>query len=699
MNRKPSRLALAGMAAVCTALLIACSSGSPTVQSVSVTPTNGEIFVAPPGAAVRARASARTAPSANRARRAIKAQDATAAACGSIQYAATAFYSNGTSQDVSSTASWTSSNTSVANISTSGLATGGVTGTTNISAAILGVAATPVPLLVDQLNSIAVSPAATVNQPVGTTVQYSAMGTFTLASTGATQTVDISSLVTWSSTNTNVATIDPVAGLATIVGQGTTMIVATVCTNQTGTASLSTSAAAPQTLVITPATGSIAVGSAVQFTAQEMYTDGTLHPTTGTLGWKSDSQGTIANINASTGLALGVGVGTANITATETGGNALTNTVPLAVTAAAAHFAYVASLAGNGGSGSVSGYTVTLGSGGTSSTLTPLAGSPFSGHSPQQFLLHPSGDFAYAPDSGSALHIYTVNSTTGAIAEQDATITPVTAGSGGANVGVIEPLGRFIYVLDDGSSSGTPSIYGFSINTNPNAGTVGTLTGITGLTPFTTGLTTPVWAVTDITGSYLYVVDTGTNHVLEYSINQSTGALTSIGSIATDSSPFFAATDINGHLYVANSGTSTISAYAIAPATGVLSQIGSSTAISGTTGGTINVLADPSGKYLYVLDIGTSSGNGQVYSFNLNADGSLGSQIGSAVATGNSPTGMAIDPTGVFLAIDDNGSGNSTPAVSLYNVTTGTVAAATPASVAADTAAQFITFYTANPGQ
>ena len=62
------------------------------------------------------------------------------------QYKATAIYSDGTSQDISSTATWTSSQASVAAITSSGLATTKGTGTSTITAtsgSIFGTAILP----------------------------------------------------------------------------------------------------------------------------------------------------------------------------------------------------------------------------------------------------------------------------------------------------------------------------------------------------------------------------------------------------------------------------------------------------------------------------------------------------------------------------------------------------------------------------
>lgn len=128
------------------------------------------------------------------------------ATCGSLQYAATALFSDGSTKNVSSTATWTSSSSSVATINSSGLATRVGLGTTNIGASFSGVAATSEPLAVDQLNSITLNPA-TANIAVGASQSFLAIGNFTFAA-GGSGNLDVSSQVTWNSSNTAVATID-----------------------------------------------------------------------------------------------------------------------------------------------------------------------------------------------------------------------------------------------------------------------------------------------------------------------------------------------------------------------------------------------------------------------------------------------------------------------------------------------------------
>lgn len=60
-----------------------------------------------------------------------------------------------------------------------------------------------------------------------------------------------------------------------------------------------------------------------------------------------------------------------------------------------------------------------------------------------------------------------------------------------------------------------------------------------------------------------------------YTIDQSTGALTSIGSVAAGTSPYYLATDISGRfVYAANDGSASVSMYQVDLNTGELLPTG-----------------------------------------------------------------------------------------------------------------------------
>lgn len=137
-----------------------------------------------------------------------------------VQFSATATFSDGSTKDVSSSVTWSSSSTTVATISTTGLATAKALGTTTISATSGGVTASTTLTVSQPITSIAVTPA---NQTlhVAQTLQFAAVATF---SDGTSK--DITSTAIWTSSVTSVATVST-SGLATAVAPGNTTIGAT----------------------------------------------------------------------------------------------------------------------------------------------------------------------------------------------------------------------------------------------------------------------------------------------------------------------------------------------------------------------------------------------------------------------------------------------------------------------------------------
>ena len=126
------------------------------------------------------------------------------------QYVATATYPDGSTKDITSQVTWNSSNTAIATISSAGLVSALADGTTNITASLDGITSLAVDLTVHSLSSISLTtwsgvgtPITLTNLEVGSTWQAYAYGTYSDGSID-----DITSQVTWISSDTNIATID-----------------------------------------------------------------------------------------------------------------------------------------------------------------------------------------------------------------------------------------------------------------------------------------------------------------------------------------------------------------------------------------------------------------------------------------------------------------------------------------------------------
>src|SRR5205814_1508225 len=137
---------------------------------------------------------------------------------GPVTYTAIGNYSDGTTQDLTGSATWASSAPAVANM-TNNMAALGNAGSTVISATSGGVTGST-GLQVVVLSSITVTPANQVVVANSGPVTYTATGNY---SDGRTQ--NFTGTATWGSTNTGVATV--ANNVATLVGGGNTTISAT----------------------------------------------------------------------------------------------------------------------------------------------------------------------------------------------------------------------------------------------------------------------------------------------------------------------------------------------------------------------------------------------------------------------------------------------------------------------------------------
>jgi uncharacterized protein YjdB len=162
------------------------------------------------------------------------------------------------------------------------------------------------------LQSISVTPTSpSIN--TSQTQQFTATGTY---SDGSTK--NITTTVTWASSNTAVASVGATPGLATGVSAGTTQITATLGGVVSPSATLTVNPISLQSIAVSPANPSIPPSQTQQFTATGTYSDGSSKDISATVTWNS-SNGNVATIGPTTGLATGVASGISQITATGGG--------------------------------------------------------------------------------------------------------------------------------------------------------------------------------------------------------------------------------------------------------------------------------------------------------------------------------------------------------------------------------------------
>jgi uncharacterized protein YjdB len=241
------------------------------------------------------------------------------------QFTATGNYSDGSHQNLTSTARWTSSTPSVATIAAGGMATGVAAGSTVIQATSGSISgSTSLTVTAPTLVSITVTPA-NPSIAAGQQQQFTATGNYT---DGSHQ--NLTSTATWTSSTPSVATI-AAGGMASGVAQGSTTIQAT-SGSINGSTSLTVTPPTLVSITVTPTNSSIAAGQQQQFTATGNYTDGSHQSLTSTATWTSSAT-SVATIAAG-GLATGVAAGSTVIQATSVsinGSTSLTVTPPTLV--------------------------------------------------------------------------------------------------------------------------------------------------------------------------------------------------------------------------------------------------------------------------------------------------------------------------------------------------------------------------------
>ncbi len=237
-----------------------------------------------------------------------------------LQFTAAGTYSDSSTHDLTSSASWTSSNALAATMSATGVATGVAPGVTNIGAMLEGQTGSTMLNVGPSLVSIEVSPA-NPTIAIGTSQLFTATGTY---SDGSQQ--NISSSVVWS-TSSAVATITA-NGMATGVAPGQTTISAAVGSIN-GSALLTITSATLTALTVNPSGPTIAAGTTQQFAVTGTFSDSSTQDLSAQAQW-SLSDSSVAAINTN-GLVTSLVPGQITVTATFGGFN---NSATLTVTAA-----------------------------------------------------------------------------------------------------------------------------------------------------------------------------------------------------------------------------------------------------------------------------------------------------------------------------------------------------------------------------
>lgn len=156
----------------------------------------------------------------------------------------------------------------------------------------------------------------------------------------------------------------------------------------------------------------------------------------------------------------------------------------------------------------------------TTGELTQIGTSVNAGNQPEGMVMHPTGKFLYVVNTlGVSVSQYSINQTSGELTQIAAQI--FVPGQSAKNA-ICDPAGKFLYFPSFIVDSGTPTLNQFSIN--QTTGELTTISSPPTIPNQSIGLTT------DSNGRFLYLTNSTTNSVSQYSINRTTGALTKIRS-------------------------------------------------------------------------------------------------------------------------------------------------------------------------
>jgi 6-phosphogluconolactonase (cycloisomerase 2 family) len=232
----------------------------------------------------------------------------------------------------------------------------------------------------------------------------------------------------------------------------------------------------------------------------------------------------------------------------------------------------------------------------------------------------------YSEWTQGLLVAYSMNPTTGALRALETVQLP------SENYGiVIDPSNKFLFIPDGAE------ILGYSIGAN------GLLQPLTG-SPFALAGGSALRFTPN--GKFAY-----TNTGAEYSLNTTTGALTSIGTATTGDLPYdVAITPAGTFVYIPNYNDATISAFSIDATSGVLTPIAGSPFTNGADNPAAAVVS-PNGNFLFVAN---QSGSNSVFAINATT-GALTPITGSPFAGSGAASGIAIDPDGEFLYVASAG--------------------------------------------
>jgi 6-phosphogluconolactonase (cycloisomerase 2 family) len=273
--------------------------------------------------------------------------------------------------------------------------------------------------------------------------------------------------------------------------------------------------------------------------------------------------------------------------------------------------------------------------------------------------------------------------------------TPFTSGGTNPVSIVVRSGGRFVYVVNQGAPAvgTTPAVAG-----NIAAFTVGNDGVLTFQQSYESQGSTPVWATSDSSGGFLYVLDqvapdgSGNGSITVFAIDPTTGRLqlvpnqqvkdaegTQLTYFEVGPKPTMMRFSGAGCLYTINTGNNTVFPYSV----GTAGQLTLTTNSTITTGAQQLTSISSNGIFVWLTDAGatTASPGGYILPYTSGTGCSLNTVTGGAVANlagTSNPVYSMSDSTGAFLYVLNRSSTDSTSpatssisAFSVVNASTG----------------------------
>ncbi|HEV2646594.1 MAG TPA: beta-propeller fold lactonase family protein [Acidobacteriaceae bacterium] len=317
--------------------------------------------------------------------------------------------------------------------------------------------------------------------------------------------------------------------------------------------------------------------------------------------------------------------------------------------------------------------------------LTKMVGSPYSsgGSNPVSIVVRLGGNFVFVVNKGTStagkpngdgnVAVFAVGED-GVLTFQQSYTT-----AGNSPVwATTDTSGSYLYVLDQFAPAATATkaadgdITVFSIDGStgrlqlvPNQTTKITTGPQTGqqLNYFEVGQTP---TMVRVGGGCVYTLDSGDQSILPYGIgSQGQLVVESNSKVFTQTVNMTSLNVSGGNVYITDAGTNTIKPYQTGAACSLSAQVGGSVANLSQTANPVYSMVDNKGKYLYVLNHGTTNlnnANSTISAFIIEPTGALVpiSDVSNPYPVGNGPVCMAEDPSSQYIYTANSNDGSIT---------------------------------------